>query len=126
MEMCQHTGYSHGLEPGTTLDINCTQCKQDLAYLSAYPEARNVYTAIEVLNKQGRTTNNSQIAYVVGISRSKVAEVTRILRQRHYIKNTGKGAAYHWRTTGKPVPPVPNGTPGPAKLSAMFPMGGAR
>jgi predicted transcriptional regulator len=104
----QHPGFGHGLRDGDTHDINCTSCKQDLVYLRSYPEARKVFETIEYLNRQNRTTNNSQIASASGVSRNRVAQVTRMLRQRRWIKDTSKGAAYHWRTTGKPMPPAPS------------------
>lgn len=60
-----------------------------------------VRMAILSLNDAGRTTNNSQIAAMTGLSRSKISEVTGALRRAGYIKDIGKGAAYHWRLTGK-------------------------
>jgi hypothetical protein len=44
----------------------------------------------------------------------------------NHTEHSGKGAACNWRPTGKPVPSVPSGEPGPERLSRMFPMGGAR
>lgn len=68
------------------------------------PGVTEVYGAIIALNHLGRTTNNSQIASRSGVSRTRVAQVTAMLRSRGFIKDVGKGAAYHWRITNKPVP----------------------
>lgn len=64
-------------------------------------EEYRVYSAIKNLNAQHRTTNNSQIASATGLSRTKVGNLTWHLKARSYIKNVGKGAAYHWRLTDK-------------------------
>lgn len=60
-----------------------------------------VFGAIKDLNEDRRTTNNSQIASATGLSRTMVGSVTNHLRARGFIKNVSKGAAYHWRLTGK-------------------------
>ena len=95
----------------------------DLRYLRHYPEARTVYAAVCKLVSDGRTGNNSQIARYTGVSPTRVATVTRMLRQRGWIVNASKGAAYHWRPTSKPMPRVPDGEPGPERLARMFPLG---
>ena len=95
----------------------------DLIYLRNYPEARQVYAAVCKLVSEGRTGNHSQIAAYTGVSRTRVATVTRMLRQRGWIVNVSKGAAYHWRPTSKPMPRVPDGEPGPERLARMFPLG---
>jgi DNA-binding Lrp family transcriptional regulator len=64
----------------------------------------NVYAAIKRLNAARRTTNNSQIANSSGLPRTAVGQLTEGLRARGFIRNTGQGAAYHWRLTGQPVP----------------------
>jgi IclR helix-turn-helix domain len=100
--------------------------KADMLFLRSYPEAREIYRAIEKLNKDGRTTNNSQIARLTYISRTTVGNLVHGLKQHGWIRNDGKGAAYHWRTTAKAMPPVPDSEPGPERLARMFPMGGTR
>lgn len=80
--------------------------ERDLLYLRSYPHARAVYTAVCKLASEGRTGNNSQIARCAGISRNAVSETTGILAQRGFIVDKGKGAAYHWRPTAKPMPPM--------------------
>jgi hypothetical protein len=63
-----------------------------------------VYAAIRELARQRRTGNNSQIAAYTRLSRTLVGQLTTGLRQRGFIRNEGKGAAYHWRVTAQPVP----------------------
>jgi hypothetical protein len=41
------------------------------------------------------------VARLSGLSRSTVSTVLDGLNRRGYLKDVGKGAAYHWRTTGK-------------------------
>lgn len=67
-------------------------------------EQYRVANAVLNLNHRGRTTNNSQIASVTGLSRQRVADATAVLSAAGYIRDTGKGAAYHWRRTAKPLP----------------------
>lgn len=97
--------------------------ERDLLYLRSCPGARAVYAAVCKLVSEGRTGNNSQIARCTGLSRARVRQVTSMLRQRGWITDAGKGAAYHWHPTGKPVPPVPDGEPGPERLARRFPLG---
>jgi DNA-binding Lrp family transcriptional regulator len=77
-------------------------------------QERDIYEAIIVLAGRGRTVNNSQIASETGISRTEVARRTTRMEARKFIKNTGKGSAYHWRVTDKQAPrepqPVPPGS----------------
>lgn len=68
------------------------------------PGVAEVYGAIIRLNMAGRSTNNSQIASMSGVPRTRVAEVTAMLKSRGFIKNVSNGSAYHWRITKKPVP----------------------
>jgi hypothetical protein len=75
--------------------------KAGVEYLTAEDNA--VYQAIVSLNGEKRTTNNSQIARVAGMSATKVGDITTHLRMRKYIKDVSRGAAYHWRTTDKPA-----------------------
>jgi hypothetical protein len=58
----------------------------------------SVLETIQILNGQGRTTNNSQIAGN-GVSRTAVAKITSTLRGRKLITDVSKGASYHWRIT---------------------------
>ena len=81
-----------------------TYIKDGTEYLDR--DERTVYNAIVALNRQHRTTNNSQVASECGLSRAKVAEVTTHLHARGYIRNVSMGAAYHWRVTAKAAPTV--------------------
>lgn len=69
---------------------------QEMLY-GAPPLTADVLDAVALLNHQNRTTNNSQIARIVGISGYRVRVSTEWLRRHGYIKDTGGGAAYHWR-----------------------------
>jgi Mn-dependent DtxR family transcriptional regulator len=64
-------------------------------------DEQRVLAEIAYLSTSGRTTNNSQIARAVRFPTSKVARIVEGLRLRGYIKNVGKGQAYHWRLTDK-------------------------
>ena len=72
---------------------------EGVEYLDSFEQ--QVYKAVKQLNGARRTTNNSQIASVTGLSRNTISKVTRELWARDFIRNAGKGAAYHWRVTGK-------------------------
>src|SRR6185312_9694016 len=60
-----------------------------------------VLNAVKALNDQHRTTNSSQIANTAGLSRTRVSDLVMGLQRRGYLKDVSKGAAYHWRPTGK-------------------------
>lgn len=62
------------------------------------------YQAVRRLNAARRTTNNSQVAASSGLSRATAARVCQCLRARGFLVNVSRGAAYHWRVTGQPVP----------------------
>lgn len=81
-----------------------TYLRDGVEYLDA--SELDVYKAVEALNAARRTTNNSQIARITSLSTAKVAQVTQGLRRRGYLKDVSSGAAYHWRTTVKPRPPI--------------------
>ena len=81
-----------------------TYLRDGVEYLDA--SELDVYKAVEALNAARRTTNNSQIARATSLSTTKVAQVTQGLRRRGYIQDVGTGAAYHWRLTQKPRPPI--------------------
>jgi hypothetical protein len=66
-------------------------------------QERSVYLAVGELNRASRTTNNSQVATAAGISRTAVTGVCHHLKARGFLRDASKGAAYHWRTTDKPV-----------------------
>jgi len=76
-----------------------TYLKNGVEYLD--DDETRVLRAIRDLNAAKRTTNSSQVASITGMPRTRVAVLTRGLSARKYIKNVGKGAAYHWRLTGK-------------------------
>lgn len=59
----------------------------------------DVLNTIQILNGQGRTTNNSQIASNSVVSRTAVAAITSSLRGWKLITDVSKGSAYHWRVT---------------------------
>jgi hypothetical protein len=63
------------------------------------PGELTVLTAVDQLNREKRTTNNSQVASCAHVSRSYAARATRRLSGRRLITNTATGAAYHWRMT---------------------------
>jgi biotin operon repressor len=100
-----------------------TYIRNGVEYLE--PDELEVWHAVKALNAQNRTTNNSQIANRTGLSRTRVSKVTAYLKARGFLKDVSKGAAYHWRIGGKqlPDPAIPDGTPGPASLARMFPLG---
>lgn len=77
-----------------------------------------VMIAVRALTADRRTGNNMQISRIVHFSPSKVGKITTGLRMRGYLKDVSKGAAYHWRVTGKKEI-----AEGPRDLSAMFPIG---
>jgi hypothetical protein len=68
-----------------------------------YLDAREmrVWKAVQRLNGQGRTTNSSQVATAARLSRNAVAFTASHLAARGYLRDVGKGAAYHWRITAK-------------------------
>lgn len=74
---------------------------QGTEYLEA--DEQKIYEAVVDLTARGRTVNNSQLSSETQLSRTRTGQVTRELSARGYIRNTGKGAAYHWRITGLPV-----------------------
>jgi Fic family protein len=76
-----------------------TYLKNGTEYLDN--QEMQVYKAVEWLNKQGQTTNNSQVAAAAGISRATVRFITAHLRARGFLRDISKGAAYHWRTTAR-------------------------
>lgn len=79
-----------------------TYLREGFEYLDADETA--VYEAIGRLTAARRTGNNSQVASYSGLSRTRVGQVTDGLRARGFIHNVSKGAAYHWRQTGLPIP----------------------
>lgn len=79
-----------------------------------------VLQAVEHLNSQKRSTNNSQIARHTGLSTTAVASLTAGLQRRGYLKDISKSAAYSWRPTGKAdqarlEPPAQAPAPEPAE-----------
>ena len=68
-----------------------------------YLDAREmrVWNAVKRLNGQGRTTNSSQLATAARLSRNAATFTATHLKARGYLRDAGKGAAYHWRTTAK-------------------------
>ena len=76
-----------------------THVKDGTEYLDAR-EIR-VWTAVKRLNGQGRTTNSSQLATAARLSRDAATFTASHLKARGYLRDAGKGAAYHWRTTAK-------------------------
>jgi hypothetical protein len=63
-------------------------------------EELDVLQTIQILNGQGRTTNNSQIArFPRSPSRTAVATITGSLRGWKLIEDVSKGSSYHWRIT---------------------------
>jgi len=78
-----------------------TYIKDGTEYLDS--REMRVYQAVRQLNADRRTTNNSQIARITRDSTTAVGQVTQRLRRRGYLRDISKGAAYHWRLTGKPA-----------------------
>jgi hypothetical protein len=76
-----------------------TYIKDGAEYLDA--DEFRVYRAVVTLNGQGRTTNNSQVAAEAGLSRAAAGALAARMERRGFIRDAGKGAAYHWRLTGK-------------------------
>lgn len=66
-------------------------------------QEREIYLAVKKLSEAGRTTNSSMVARYTRIGRTTVTNVLHHLRARGFIRNAGKGAAYHWRVTDKPA-----------------------
>jgi hypothetical protein len=56
-----------------------------------------VHEAIKRLNSYKRSTNNSQISALTGLTRAQVKDATMRLKGRGHIKDVGKGSAYNWR-----------------------------
>jgi hypothetical protein len=90
------------------------------------PDEFAVLTAVDELNRQRRTTNNSQIASCARVSRTSVRGITVTLRSRKLIVDTGPGGAYHWRMTPAGLAllggdaPRPGDDLVPAKVTAYF------
>jgi IclR helix-turn-helix domain len=69
------------------------------------PDDKRVWDAVQYLAGQGRTTNNSQVAEVTGLPRTRVRQIATQLRRRNYLRDASPAgcAAYHWRITDKPA-----------------------
>ena len=78
-----------------------THIRDGIEYLDA--QEQRIYRSVRSLNEASRTTNTSQVAADCGIGRTTVTRVLSHLKARGFIKDVSKGAAYHWRTTSKPV-----------------------
>lgn len=76
-----------------------TYIKNGVEYLSS--DEAEVLRWVASLNADRRTTNNSQLASHTSMPRSRIAAITMTLKRRGYIRDAGKGAAYHWRLTDK-------------------------
>jgi hypothetical protein len=78
-----------------------TYLRDGIEYLDR--DEQRVWQAIVSLNRQGRTTNASQVTRELrgALSRQRVTAAAADLKRRGYLHDTGKGSAYHWRTTAK-------------------------
>jgi hypothetical protein len=76
-----------------------TYIKDGTEYLDS--REMRIYESVRYLNEQKRTTNSSQVAQASGDSPGIVTNVCHHLKARGFLADVSKGAAYHWRTTGK-------------------------
>lgn len=76
-----------------------TYSKNHVQYLD--DQEMKVWTAIKELVSLGRSANNTQIARRTGLPTTRVYRVTQELYARGYLRDHGRGSAYHWRPTAK-------------------------
>jgi DNA-binding transcriptional MocR family regulator len=80
-----------------------TYIKDGTEYLDS--QEMKVYEAVRANSAAGRTTNTSQVAADVQLSRTTVSNVLAHLKARGFIKDISHSAAYKWRLTDKPALP---------------------